>query len=97
MLVTFHNDIYDISIRWWQNYFLSYPEVEIALIILRAKQRLRTDAMHRSSAVFHVLDDQTKSLGRVLRFDDILLEIYGASVRNRHPKRSPFPRARDVS
>lgn len=47
--------------------------------------------------VSHALDDQTKSLGRVLRFDDILLEIYGASAHDRRPKRSSFLRTRDAS
>lgn len=54
-------------------------------------QDLETDAVSRT------LNDQTKSLGRVLRFDDILFEIYGASAHYRRPKCSSFLRSRSAS
>jgi len=54
-------------------------------------QHLRMNAMHRSSAtVSRALDDQMKSLDRVLRFDDILLYLWRV---DRRPKCSPFLRA----
>lgn len=59
---------------------LFHPTVEIVFTVPRIKQRLGTDVVSRA------LNDQTKSLDRALRCDDILFEIYGVSAHESSPE-----------